>query len=154
VVMTVDDLRLTEVQISRELSWEQTAQDLAWELVHNPRVNALSHCAHVVVSFETAGAFVLSQPTYGEEQGRPVARLMFDPKVVEGMWTQSYPGGMVGYTSCLTAAIVHELMRSISQPDIRRGVHRGLDAMRALHLEGYGVRGSAAPDAKLAFPIS
>jgi len=30
-VMTVNDLRLTEVQISRELSWERTAQDLAWE---------------------------------------------------------------------------------------------------------------------------
>ena len=154
VVMTVDDLRLTEVQISRELSWEQTAQDLAWELVHNPRVNALSHCAHVVVSFETAGAFVLSQPTYGEEQGRPVSRLLFDPKVVEGMWTQNYPGGMVGYTSCLTAAVVRQLMCSIDQPQIRRGVHRGLDAMRALHMEGYGVRGSAAPGAKLAFPIS
>ncbi|HXF41123.1 MAG TPA: ATPase, partial [Blastocatellia bacterium] len=56
VVMSVNDLRLTEVQISRELSWERTAQDLAWELVHNPRVNALSHCAHVVISFDTAGA--------------------------------------------------------------------------------------------------
>lgn len=40
--MTVNDLRGTEVQISRELSWERTAQDLAWELVHNPRVNGLS----------------------------------------------------------------------------------------------------------------
>jgi hypothetical protein len=28
VVMTVNDLRLTEVQISRELSWERTAQDI------------------------------------------------------------------------------------------------------------------------------
>ncbi len=27
VVATVDDLRLSEVQISRELSWERTAQD-------------------------------------------------------------------------------------------------------------------------------
>jgi hypothetical protein len=61
VVMTANDLRLTEVQISRELSWERTAQDLAWELVYNPQVNALSRCAHVVVSFGTAGAFLLSR---------------------------------------------------------------------------------------------
>ncbi|HTY57050.1 MAG TPA: RyR domain-containing protein, partial [Candidatus Binataceae bacterium] len=154
VVMTVDDLRLTEVQVSRELSWEQTAQDLAWELIHNPRVNALSHCAHVVVSFDTAGAFLLSQPTFGEDQLHPVCRLLFDPKTVEGMWTQNHPGGMVGYTSCLTAAVVRQLMCPGSAPDIKRGVQRGIDAMRALHLEGYGVRGAAAPAAKLAFPIS
>lgn len=54
VVIAVNDLRLTNVQVSRELSWERTAQDLAWELVYNPKLNALSHCAHVVVSFETA----------------------------------------------------------------------------------------------------
>ena len=29
VIMTIEDLRLTQVQISRELSWERTAQDLA-----------------------------------------------------------------------------------------------------------------------------
>jgi len=28
VVATVDDLRLSEVQISRELSWERTSQDI------------------------------------------------------------------------------------------------------------------------------
>src|SRR5439155_18296464 len=42
VVMTVDDLRLTDIHVSRELSWERTAQDLFWELVHNPSVRALS----------------------------------------------------------------------------------------------------------------
>jgi len=154
VVMTADDLRLTEVQISRELSWEQTAQDLAWELVHNPRVNALSHCAHVVISFDAAGAFLLSRTVAGEDPPRTISRLLFDPKVVEGMWIQNHPGGMVGYTSCLTVAVVRETMCSTADPDIRRGVHRGLGAMRALHLEGYGVRAAAAPEAKLAFPIS
>jgi hypothetical protein len=158
VVMTVNDLRLTEVQISRELSWERTAQDLAWELVHNPRVNGLSHCAHVVISFDTAGAFVLSQPEPAKEeaneQARPTCRLFFDPTVIEGMWSQNHPGGMVGYTSCLAAALVRQLMCSTSAPDIRRAVQRGLDAMRALHLEGYGTRGSAAHEARLAFPVA
>jgi hypothetical protein len=36
VVTTADDLRLTEVQISRELSWERTAQDVFWDWLHNP----------------------------------------------------------------------------------------------------------------------
>jgi hypothetical protein len=61
VIMTVSDLRLTEVKISREFSWEQTAGDLAWELAHNPTVNALSECAYVVVSFGAAGAVLMSR---------------------------------------------------------------------------------------------
>jgi hypothetical protein len=154
VVMTVNDLRLTEVQISRELSWERAAQDLFWELMHNPRINALSRCAGVVISFETAGALLLSrQATPGERAAPELAcRLFFDPKVIEGMWGQNHPGGMIGYNSCLAAGIVRQLMRSPDTPDIARGVQSGLAAMRTLHLEGYGARGSAAPEARLAFP--
>ena len=150
VVMFVNDLRLTEVQVSRELSWERTAQDLAWELVHNPRVNALSHCAHVVISFETAGALLLSR----QQDATPKCRLFFDPKVIEGSWGQGHLGGMIGYTSCLTAGVARELMRSPEEPDMDRGIQTGLSAMRKLHLEGYGVGGSSAPGAALAFPTS
>jgi hypothetical protein len=78
VVMTANDLRRTEVQISRELSWERTAQDLAWELVHNPRVNALSGCAAVVCSFDASGAFLLRERR---------ATLFFDPQGIEGTWS-------------------------------------------------------------------
>ncbi len=156
VVMTVNDLRLTEVQISRELSWERTAQDLAWELVHNPRVNALSRCAHVVISFYTDGAVLLSRPQTGEEGGdgraAPQCRLFFDPKVIEDMWGQHYPGGMIGYTSCLAAGIVRQVMLAPDQPNIEQGIQSGLAAMRKLHLEGYGERGTGAPQARLAFP--
>jgi hypothetical protein len=41
-VFTVNDLRLTEMQISRELSWEETAQDVLRE-VHE--LEALRCCA-------------------------------------------------------------------------------------------------------------
>jgi hypothetical protein len=37
VVMTLNDLRLSDVKISRELSWERIAGDLARELVRHPR---------------------------------------------------------------------------------------------------------------------
>ncbi|MFY9554781.1 MAG: ATP-binding protein, partial [Blastocatellia bacterium] len=150
VVMSVNDLRLTEVQISRELSWERTAQDLAWELVHNPRINALSHCAHTVVSFDTAGAFLLSR----QENSAPACHLFFDPTVIEGVWAQNHPGRMIGYTSCLTAGVARRLMLSPEAPDIPQGIQSGLSAMRRLHLDGYGVRGSSALEAALAFPTS
>jgi hypothetical protein len=153
VVATVDDLRLSEVQISRELSWERTAQDVFWELVHNPCVNALSHCAHVVISFGPAGAILLSRQT-GQDQPVFQTYLFFDPKVIEKMWEKDYPGGMVGYTTCLVAGLARQLLLSPGQPDIKSGVQSGLSAMRALHLEGYGERGTPASQARLVFPIA
>jgi hypothetical protein len=158
VVMTINDLRLSEVQVSREHSWERTAQDLAWELVHNPRVNGLSRCAHVVVSFDTAGAVLLSQGTDHDgtaaEKPRPQCRLFFDPKLLEGGWREAHPGGMIGNTSCLAGGMVREILLAPTAPNIARGIQRGLAAMRTLHLEGYGVRGSTAGAAQLTFPAA
>ncbi|MEX2162424.1 MAG: RyR domain-containing protein [Anaerolineales bacterium] len=148
VVTSADDLRLTEVQISRELSWERTSQDLFWELVHNPRINALSSCAHVIVLFGEAGAVLLSR-----EKNSSTCLLYFDPKVIEGMWEQNYPGGMIGYTTCLTAGISRQLMMSPASPDIGQGVQSGLTALRALHMEGYGERGASTSEVQLRFPI-
>jgi len=148
-VMTVNDLRLTEVQISRELSWERTAQDLAWEVIYNRDLRGLARCAHVVVSFNAAGAFLYSRD--GEREAP--CRLLFDPEVVEGMWEHGYPGRMVGYTSCLTAGIAKQLMLAPEEPDIRKGICAGLSALRCLHREGYGQRGVPAAEVNLEFPV-
>lgn len=144
VVMTVNDLRRSEVHISRALSWECAAQDLVWELVHNPRINALSDCAYVIVLFDTAGALLLS-----EKKGK----LFFDTQTIEGMWAQGYPGGMIGYNSCLTAGIARQLLRFAEEPDIDAGIQSGLAAMRKLHQEGYGDRTLKAQGVQLAFPL-
>lgn len=149
LITTVDELRLTEVKISRELSWERTAQDVFWELVHNPCINALSHCAHVVVSFGTDGAILLSR------QPNQTSRcfLFFDPRTIEGVWASAYPGGVIGYTTCLTAGIVRQVILNGDKPDMPRGILNGLTAMRNLHAEGYGDRDKPLTEAPLAFPI-
>jgi hypothetical protein len=144
VVMTTNDLRRTEVQISRELSWERTAQDLAWELVHNPMVNALSDCAWVVCSFDTSGAFLLE---------RRRGTLFFDPQGIEGTWSRGFPGGMIGYNSCLAAGIVRQVLLSFENPDIEQGIQNGIFAMRRLHQEGYGDRSRKKAEPCLAFPL-
>jgi hypothetical protein len=149
-IMTVNDLRLTEVQISHELSWERTAQDLVWEVIYNRDLRGLARCAHVVISFKAAGAFLYSR----ESGGDLPCRLLFDPEVVEGMWEQGYPGGMVGYSSCLTAGIAKEVMLAPEDPDIRQGICAGLSALRCLHREGYGQRGASAAEVKIEFPVS
>ncbi len=148
VVMSVNDLRRTEVQVSRELSWERTAHDLYWELTHNPRVNALSRCAHVIVSFDTAGAFLLSRDNDSFK-----CTLFFDPAIVEGMWNQALPGGMIGYTSCLTAGIARQLMLNGNSPDLYQGIQSGLAAMRLLHKRGYTAPDVTKAQAGLGFPV-
>ncbi|MGA7343336.1 MAG: RyR domain-containing protein, partial [Terracidiphilus sp.] len=149
-LMTVNDLRLTEVQVSHGLSWERTAQDLVWEVIYNRNLPSLVTCAHVVVSFNAAGAFLYSRDN---GDGLP-CRLIFDPQVVEGVWEQNYPGRMVGYSSCLAAGIAKEFMVAPVKPDIRKGIRSGLSALRCLHREGYGQRGASSADVKLDFPVS
>jgi hypothetical protein len=145
VVMTVDDLRQSEVQVSRELSWERTAQDLAWELAHNPRINALARAAYVVVSFGTSGAFLFSRPGRSE---LPRGRLLFDAEGIEGSWTLDQPGGMIGYTTCLSAGIARRILLAPNHPDVEAGIQEGIAAMRRLHRDGFQERGGT-----LVFPF-
>ncbi len=150
MLMTANNLRRTEVQISRELSWERTAQDLVWELTYNPRVNALSRYAHVIVSFDTAGAFLLSS---SDDYDSFAGTLFFDSAIVEGMWNRAFPGGMIGYTSCLAAGIARQLMLDKFHPALHQGIQAGLAAMRLLHLKGYTALDKANEHNGLRFPV-
>ena len=159
VILSVKDLRLSEVQISSELSWERTAQDVAWELVYNPRVNAISRCAHVIVSFNAAGAMWMKKTATKAQVKEndivpPECTLLFDPLVIEGMWEQDHPGQMIGYNTCLTASIVHELMIQHDEPNITDAVKAGLCALRRLHEEGYEYQNSGSARGKIAFPFA
>lgn len=154
VVTTIDDLRRSQVLISRELSWEQTAQDLVSVLLKNPRVNALSHCAYTVVSLHTAGALLISNPFAGDSRkGAPRFTLFYDPFGIEQMWSQDYPGRMIGNTTCLAAGIARQLLQSPEEPCLEQGLPKGLRSMRRLHTEGYGNRGAPVCNAALEFPV-
>ena len=158
VIMNANDLRRTEVQISRELSWERTAHDLFWELTHNPQVNALSRCAHVIISFDTAGAFLLSRVFDSEEKDSEGVEsfkgtLFFDPSIIEGMWNQGFPGGMIGYNSCLTAGIARQLMLNVLNPAVHDGIQSGLAAIRLLHQKGYTEPDEMNGQKGLNFPV-
>lgn len=149
-LMTIDDLRGTAVKVSRELSWERTAQDLYWELVHNPLVNSLSLCAHVVVSFGAAGAALLSRSAGDNGTGPTRCSLLFDPEVIEGMWEAERPGAMIGTTACLAASLVRELTLAEEEPDLARATGAGVAAGRRLWDEGYG---EADHGMDVAFPL-
>jgi hypothetical protein len=148
-VMTIRDLRHSDVQVSRELSWERTAQDLVWELAYNPRVESLARRATVVVSFGAAGALVMGPGPDGL-----VADLVFDPAVVEGMWEADHPGAVLGSTVALTAGLVRELVVHGDEADLRRGTLAGLHALRSLHAGGYDAAAEEGNAPLLRFPTT
>jgi len=152
VVVTANDLRLSNAQISRGLSWERIAQDTLWELSYNPEMNLLSKCAHVVVSFQTDGAVLISRTGQNTK-----CELFFDPNTIENGWAAGYKGGMVGYNTCLAAAIARHLTEP-GDPEpsngaaLAKGIRAGLSAMRVLHSKGYQNGGPKIQDARISFP--
>lgn len=154
VVMMVEDLRRSQVQISRRLSWERTAQDLMWELVFSPRVKELSQCARTIVSFGSAGAVLFGG---GPESGR--GTLLFDPEAMEGDRENYRTGMMIGYTTTLTAGIVRQIMLNPERPDFVQGIQSGIAGMRELYAAGYrntsdNAEGQNRRRVNLAFPTA
>jgi len=150
VVVHIDDLRLGTLHITRGLSWERTAQDVMYELLYHPQASRLGECAHVVVSFTTAGALVFSP---GENRESPPCRLVFDPAAMERMWNEAHPGGMVGGVTALMASIAREVMLNPRAPEVVQGVQRGIAAMRTLDLEGYAESPKPSGAMSIGYPL-
>jgi hypothetical protein len=141
VVTTVNDVRRSDVQISSGLSWEASAQDLTWELTYNPKLNRLSRAEAVIVSFGPAGLWISRRKAESAPDGQPRvlrdSRVMFDHNLIEGAWERDRPGGLIGYTMCLTAGIVKSIATDLSDPEIMLGLGCGIAAMQVLHETGY-----------------
>lgn len=133
VITTACDLRMTNIQISHNLSWERTAQDVVWELTYNPMINSLMQAAFNIISFDCAGAILISS----NRQNKYISELFFDPLFMEGAWERLHEGSMLGYTTCLAASVVNQVMKNQRQPDLHQAIQSGISAMRRLHNEGY-----------------
>ncbi len=143
VITSARDLRNVGARISRQISWERTAEDTLQEILantKNKKLRALGECAHVIVSYGTAGALVLSRQGPGQHE----AQLLFDPERLEGEWNAAYPGLVIGHTSCLTAAAARWAMEHRAGVEgaisLHDSVRRGVAAMRLLRVIGYGRR--------------
>jgi hypothetical protein len=127
-----------EVQVSRELSWEAAVEDLIWEINHNPTIKDLLRCAHLIVSFGTGGAVLVSRDLNTPGQSLlSTNTLIYDPNEIENSWEANYPGHMIAGTTCLAAGLARQIMLNPDRPDFRLGIKTGLYAMRRLHEEGY-----------------
>jgi len=141
VVMSIDDIRREDAMVSSRVSWERSALDLDWAFEKHPMLAEIKNkCRHLIVSFKSEGALLIENRT-----GKTGARrlLIYDPGHMEGEWAQKYEGSIFGFTSCLTAGVVNQLLMDypggpVSDIDLRKGVVAGLSAMRTLLLAGHG----------------
>lgn len=140
VVVTIEDLRLAGLRVSRGLSWERTLTDLfekirqLWNCEPGKKPGPLCGCAHLVVSFGTSGAAIFSRV-----DGVLRAKLIYDPRHVEDSWAEQYEGFMSGYTRCLTAGIALEMICARGKLAVLegKGVKAGVIAARRLLQIGF-----------------
>lgn len=144
-VLSIDDLRQSKIQVSARISWEKTAQELIWELTHNPEVNGLTNAAYCIVSFGPTGALLIP----GRHKSGEKATLLFDPLFMEGEWAPG-KGMMIGKTSTLVASIFRQIILNRDKPDFKKGIQSGVTAMR--HLQTFGYDGGTDPETRLRFP--
>ena len=155
LIVSADNLRRANVRISRGLSWEATAEDLVAELYHNPQLKPLLKARHLIVTFQSDGAFWMDNAPDDAK-----SLLVFDALRAEGEWSASQgEGGAFGYLSCFTAAIVRELCVPSKEikicedkakpegqtklvPDFEMALSSGLGASRELRKIGHGEVGS------------
>jgi hypothetical protein len=148
-IVSIDDLRLESVNISRGLSWERTVEDLRNALSNNPTLAPLETCAHLIVKISADGALWIDR----SDPENPLATLVFDADGAEGVWTDEREGDVFGMAATLTAAIAREIMltvaRAPTEPPAKLAlvpaIKSGLVAMRDLHDHGHGPAPGEAP---------
>ena len=166
VIVPADELRRREVRLSKGLSWEATTEDLVVELCSNHQLAPLLKARHLIVTFQSDGAFWLDNAPGGAK-----ALLVFDAVRAEGEWSKSQgKGGAFGYLSCFTAAIVRELCMPSTEikdygnktnpegetklvPDFEVALSVGLGASRELRRIGHGEVGNKDAMNRPGFPF-
>ena len=135
VVVPIDDLRRSSVQVGDQLSWERTTREIH-AAVH---ATDLVRAARVVVNLGPSGALVM------ERDGD--CTLVFDPLAQLGDWERRRPGLVLGHATCMCAALLHDQLHGGGDPV--GAVERALRAMRFVHETGYEEldRASRASDA-------
>lgn len=152
VVVSIDDIRREQVLVTKGMSWERTALDLAFELQCNPATKDLVRCRHLVIGIGLEGALLVSQSA---SHGWSI-QLVYDPQYLEGESNPGIAGTAVGFATCMTAAITRQLVIHAAAKNttgangdfnvspspettvLLAGIRSGLNAMRRLRELGHG----------------
>jgi hypothetical protein len=133
IVLSADQLRgEREVSISRSVSWEATATDLAFYLIQSSTLSPLFHSAHLIVLFGYEGAFY-----YQNKLGNRLS-LFFDPGLLERQFRNEFPGEVNGQEAVFTGVIADYFVRTpLEQASLDEVIRKGLWSMREWLKAGY-----------------
>lgn len=138
IIITLSNLRKSDVKISSGISWEQTALDITSELVRNKKLRTLLKADHLVVMTGTSGALHVQAK---EVIQQTEISLIFDPFHIEGEWETSTPL-IPGAGSCFLAAFAHTLAKDHNKKPvlanaIEKSIKSGLETTRIFCRAGF-----------------
>jgi len=110
-VVTLENLRRYEIKVSRNISWEQTALDLVYEVTQNMQLKPLLQSPNLIITIGTAGAIHIMK---GDNAEKAEFHLIFDPEHMEEEWEETeknsnktkFNGSTVGLGSSFIAGFV------------------------------------------------
>jgi hypothetical protein len=139
LLLRADDLRKTNVSISKGLSWEQTLEDLINEIYFkkNITLHPLRMIEYVIVSFGATATLLIHNPKNGTDTV-PDIQFFFDSIGVEGYFEENHPGYLPGDLELLSALLSKEALDSAPNnvPQFRRAIRAHLFLRRAFLLNG------------------
>ncbi len=157
VVVAARELRAESININKGLSWEATVESLRSSLCNSPLFHELSKkCRHLVITFYGDGALWLN---FSSSQ-KPTATMVYDPGGIEEQCVEKLDGEAFGFMSCMTAAIVREMIHALTpsdgkinseKPHLDDAMAAGLSTMQDLRRRGHGRVG--AVDSATGFPV-
>ena len=138
IIVTLSNLRKSDVKISSDISWEQTALDITSELRRNQKLRFLLKSDHLVVMTGSSAALHLKNM---ENVWETEVSLVFDPSNIEGEWEISTPL-LPGSGSCFTAAFSQSLIdscinKSITSVSIENSINAALLTTRVFCRAGF-----------------
>jgi len=134
VVMNADDLRECGANISRRLSWEQTAEDYVWQMASNPKFAEIARCKNLIVRFGLEAAIHLTS------DGDGVAAFYYNPALLEDGTFETREGFMQGTTAAFVAGLASRIYRDGIR-GLDQAIYDGMAcANRLMHL-GFGPAG-------------
>lgn len=132
LIIDAKDLRKLGVNISRQLSWEQTAEDFYWQMTNNPEIKSIAACKNVIIRFGLDGVI-----HYTNIYGKINASLYYDPSFGEDGYKEQYEGDMQGVTAAFVAAFSAKVATE-GLEGIEKGIYDGIKKSRHLMRIGFG----------------
>lgn len=146
IVVSLDDLRKSEIRVSQGISWERTALDLSRELSESPLLEGLRRARHVIVTMHSDGALWMQRGGQGSDGNeKRLFTLFFDPGYMEREWGREMCGNAYGFHSTFAASVTTHM--ALGGPSaVSSGIRNGLLAMRLLRVGGHGPVGDSSPE--------